>query len=343
MNRRALLVFMVALLGCSPNADSSGGSDATPADFCSGLVRSWLSRYAGCAQMTLSDDVLAAAATPSALPVCAAAQQAVRNGRSSFDADRASQCLARFPEGDCQRLREDDPLRAFDECATVFQGIVQQSGACAYDFDCAAGYCDSSDGVCPGTCRAWLREGDDCMLGRCAPHLACADAGDGSRRCVAVPSPSGEGGACGDVQKCQAGLYCAGGVCAPLKSSGACTDTRECATDRTCASSSLSGAGSCVPFLPLGAPCETYPESCFLSNCSAAATCVPRPQIGEACVDGDVTLACGEGWCSGAVCSAFTPVGQACTSDPECGMTALCSASAGSSARLCQAIGCSEP
>lgn len=81
---------------------------------------------------------------------------------------------------------------------------------------CYASYCDSPNGLAPGTCTAWHNPGDACnraVLEMCGENdtCMCDDAACSNAHCVRYVMT---GGTCDDYTRCSAGTTCTNGTCA---------------------------------------------------------------------------------------------------------------------------------
>jgi hypothetical protein len=132
-------------------------------------------------------------------------------------------------------------------------------------------------------------EGEPCATGASDQVVRC-DRGLSCRGSPAVCARLlGEGAACKEVYgECGGALRCIEGTCQlPRAAGGACTSGNECASSLSCDATRVCTAG-------------------------------PRLAAGQAC-GGSMSARCADGlYCSGAggaagVCTAFTPLGAACT------------------------------
>jgi hypothetical protein len=103
---------------------------------------------------------------------------------------------------------------------------------------------------------------------------------------VTPPSPDdlhGRDKPCDDVQKCQLGLFCDGGVCHPKVSSGPCSTAWACTPGHYCSGLVYDTPGECVPYLAFGADCSAHPDTCIDGACNADGKCANAPTTGQSC------------------------------------------------------------
>jgi hypothetical protein len=166
-------------------------------------------------------------------------------------------------------------------CYEVFEGIVDEGGACDVDDECVDGLECWAD-----VCTRMPAQGQACLDGwECGEDLYCAD-GDVCRM------PGGAGASCpeGDI---------------------ACADELWCDPE----------TDTCRPYLGSGGDCSAASWACAddLYCSDTTNLCTPYPTGGMSCADS--WEECADGWwCdAGLVCQAQLPDGAACTDDEQCG------------------------
>lgn len=321
-------VVLVAALAACPSK-KTGPSVKTPVDFCSSYAEASVSHAISCIGMTPTPET-EAFGKASLIRNCSKAD-AVASGRVTFDATAAEKCVANIATTNCL----DDE---YDKCmSTVYKGTVAVGGPCYSDIDCVNGSCNRQHGGCTaGVCIAWLALNDDCnsSAGWCGPNLDCDST---SGKCIATTSPGELNKPCGTGSKCQSGLHCdnitnpASPTCQAAKSTGPCVDNSACTPDRQCSHANLTGStGTCAPYLPYGADCSAYPDTCIDGVCGVDHKCTNFPTIGQNCVVNGDGLVCVDSWCDSngsQKCEAFKQIGDKCIQGNECGYSATCESS----------------
>ena len=77
-------------------------------------------------------------------------------GKITYDGEKAAECIATMKTSSCS---DEEPAA----CDEVWQGNAAPGGECTRDEECAAGYCDESQG-CPGACTAYKQAGEACTF-----------------------------------------------------------------------------------------------------------------------------------------------------------------------------------
>lgn len=277
-------------------------------------------------------------------------QAAIDAGNIAYHGDLVGDCIAALNAAGCAL---GNP---FETCEGIFEGLVDDGGACELNEECGDGsYCAIS-GACPGACQARVMSGATCSSSDgCQPGLVCTS---GSCR-----APAGEGAACEGttgVSCSNIGLTCAGsdgataGTCAQLASffSGAvgeiCDPDMEdlCDEGISCAFDGLDGTSPrfrCVARVAAGAACtialpDMCPDDQFCSGVSlmgtpdVEGTCAPLPTAGEPCtvpVGVPVPRCAARLVCVGTMgtnpgtCEVLGRLGASCASDATCA-SSLC-------------------
>ncbi|MBI5502214.1 MAG: hypothetical protein HY907_18365 [Deltaproteobacteria bacterium] len=221
----------------------------------------------------------------------------VNEGRRSYDADAAGDCLAglRTILADCNLDDVDYPMA----CETMLSGTTRAGGSCDEDGDCLP-VLECYDNACIAAPVA----GEPCVDGTyCPGDLFCAD----DERCAVLrgpgqPCPEGDG-ACAD------GLYCDNrtATCSPYGGVGAeCRhDNGSCADGLYCAFVD----GVCQPLPGDGGDCTQSSGACAegLYCDPAGRVCHPQLGAGAGCTDDGQCLS---DFCDGGTCS--TPADDRC-------------------------------
>lgn len=136
--------------------------------------------------------------------VLAHVEDAVQQGRVSWDGGRFSACFSHWVELGCTGPLGDLP--GVDACRSASRGQVQPGGLCTSAFDCAPvpgqeNVCITAQDAQQGTCRLLGQPGEPCQdSGQCRGDLRCVQ-----DKC-APPGP--QGAPCVFDQDCAPGLRC---------------------------------------------------------------------------------------------------------------------------------------
>jgi hypothetical protein len=262
------------------------------------------------------------------------ATEAIRAGTVVYHGELVSSCLAALDASGCSV----DSLGG-STCTEIFTGTVSAGGDCNWDEECVAGYCSTSDGMCPGTCAARIAEGGTCNGAGCEPGLSCVSGtcqrpatagqpceGAGEPPCsgidlTCVGSSSETAGTCtawSDVLS--------GGVGAPCNvPDDLCDEGLSCVFAGV-----VMGMASFECAMPVAAdaacslgypdPCPDH-QYCMMGGTPGMGTCTPLPTAGQPCASGQcaVGLRCSstDGGMGG-VCVVPARLGQPCTGDGGC-------------------------
>lgn len=223
---------------------------------------------------------------------CDAMAARVADGSVAYDPDRASACL-RLAQAELDAACEEgeESRDALHGCVP-FEGRRAPAERCVLPFpiestcDPALGTCSALRFTdrCPGTCVAYLGEGDACDLTRpdapeCAPGLFCLGSA-----CVAQPA---EGEPCDEVP-CADGLRCAfdgsASVCRAIRALGEpCTEPWDCEEGTGCSPAQM----ECVQTLARGDACRSSEECAAEDYCGLDGTCAERVAEGAPCLDAE--------------------------------------------------------
>lgn len=144
-------------------------------------------------------------------------------------------------------------------------------------------------------CVARVAENGACTATlRCKDGLRCSSA----NTCVVV-NYGGAGAACAeDGDGCRAGLFCAGGTCAALRTTGgACTDTgAECQPELYCELSVCKAPAALNQPCVVGGPPMQCAQGLY---CDVSGACASRKPTGAQCVESEECL----GFCQGLRCT----------------------------------------
>ncbi|MCP3136474.1 hypothetical protein [Pyxidicoccus xibeiensis] len=240
--------------------------------------------------------------------------EALEDGRLSYDAEAAGRCVAALRDGDCRVAPLSQTALMYgleyDPACQVLR-TEEPAEACAYDLECGEqGQCRyRQDNACAGACEPRPKEGEPAFTAQCVPGLIRSGFNGVCRR------PIQEGGSCVETQ---------GGFTLPLP----CEEGLWCDAD---------GSGKCQRTGSEGDACE---DLRFGSTCGAAffckdGRCSRRARQGEACsVPGPTTLLweeqCqGELFCDAApgasgTCQARGAEGASCRETVECAVGLTC-------------------
>jgi hypothetical protein len=217
-------------------------------------------RYADCAPFTLT-------ARYGDLDTCIARLQlacedAFKVPASGLTPETSAACAAAYATASC------DDFFYGKVGACHFTGARQDGEVCAFNEECASGFCIPQ--LTCGICAALLPAGESCGANaECQPGLVCAGA-----HCLA---PSAPGAACDAQQPCGYGYYCHAGSCAAAQETpgAACQEAGSCDGDK-------------------GLWCNTAAGVCQTIGSAAP---------GEACIDGSGD----EVVCAGSACVPTDP------------------------------------
>ena len=312
INRFVQLLFIncvVAISGCGDDASS-------PASFEAALDPLFCRHAAGCGEIGKSEEqqcITDRATWRTQYPAPFDKPAAITAGTLAFDSTTARTCLDAI-----KALVASDPCVPWDSpaslltgatCLGVYRGQVKEAGACKYDIECQAGYCqDFSQPGCGGQCKPLIATGQSCPSGRgCHPDDVC-DLRNG-QICRPLHRPgdpssprvrAAAGETCITSLSCSAGLICAG----PFQ------------FDQN------TNHGHCAPPLDVGNPCD---PSIQYAGCAGdlycdtpTSTCISRPRAGEVCngyQDCAPHLGCDYHLYR---CFALKPLGAACSYGYEC-------------------------
>jgi len=339
--RVSILVGILSLLLCACPSESTGNGNGPPPgpngdglaleDFCEAFIDDVCGALMECYNWDYVD-----------LEHCRADQEClgmadleaeVGAGWLTYDESVAWSCHESFSSSPCAFgpfIMVPTVQEVLSSCPQRFVGNQPAGEACVDDLDCAAGtYCSMQNYTCPGTCAAWLGDGETCDARdglRCDPALRCNNG-----TCGAPPAPQVEGDYCDWPGQCPAGLWCNVNVlkCFPQAGLGEyCVTDEGCEGDLWCPSEP--GSGWCQAVGDVGGACELdeHCESglvCFTSV--LARECQPRSDVGGPCygntdcIDG---LRCDFTAGPPGVCSALLGSGEVCMLDSDCSAELLC-------------------
>ncbi len=294
-----------------------------------------------------------------------ALEQAVEDGRTTYDAAQARACADALSAVACDEI----DMRSIEACEATFEGTVARGGDCTLDEECEGdSICVFSD-ACPGTCSGRLAAGENCTDDdRCEDGLVCSEA---TAKCVL---PAGGGDPCGgaDEPQCEFPLLCLGedddagtpGVCLTQAEAfsgnegDSCNfiggDPSLCKEGLSCVvlgfdvdieaqtfeliaeCQSLVGSGeACGLGLPSQCPAGEFCGGVDPEAADFEGSCSPLPQAGDDCGSG-LLRACAFGLtCIDGTCSEPKQNGESCASDDEC-LSDLCSDGGCSPTNSCQ-------
>ena len=162
----------------------------------------------------------------------------------------------------------------------TYKGALGASASCAYNSECASGWCSVPNGKACGTCIAYSKLG----------------------------------AACTGYNTCEGDAYCRNDVCVAYKKLGEACDnqtTTHCVPGLYC-------DGTCRKRLAIGASCKPT-DVCVDGVCDdKTKTCVALPlvDLGEAC--GATGICAGQARCVNGRCVAAPVEGESCTNEKPC-------------------------
>ncbi len=272
-------------------------------------------------------------------------EQAVDEGRVTYDAKSAAKCFDDIAAVDCA----DVNVRPVDACEDTLKGSVAAGGECDIDDECEAGLICDTNMMCPGECAPLRPAGEPCREdGECASGLVCSNV---TQRCV---QPGAQSDACGGgvEPQCDGGLACIGddsmemrtGTCRPfdeieLAGSGEPCDLDAgtlCESGLSCVVVSLDGpAFECRPIPVSGGSCGIgFPEDCPKGEyCPITAadillgtlesSCTDLPADGEPCAQRPIDFlptcaAYTRCDATTSMCLELRDLGESCSSSNQC-------------------------
>lgn len=245
---------------------------------------------------------------------------AVASGATTFDGDKAGQCLDWLGAQPCDQSLAAARV-APAACDDAIKGILAAGVACAVSFQCSSGSCNTrpgcTDSCCPGTCSpvrpAPAAAGESCAGRSCVSGTVCGS----NQTCVALFA---EGTACSYSAQCAYGTFCTGSpqTCTKVPAEGAACASGQCgATGLVC-----DKTNHCVRSFGVGAACTPGHSGCAydLACDPSTSKCIARPGVGSACSNGSCSAGsyCVYDNSGGGVCSALKANGKACAEAYEC-------------------------
>lgn len=267
----------------------------------------------------------------------ATTETAVDEGRVIYHGDKVEACAAAMEALGCDLLTSRGP----DACDEVFEGTVDEGGACTLTAECKGELICKADEACPGVCAQRQPAGEPCTDNdHCVDGLVC---GEDSGVCE---TPSVEGDACGagnpaclpmffclgaDEEQSQAGTCVAWDDLLANAEGETCSITEGpwCELGSTCSVTGITGGVTmeCVATVESGAACYFgVPSPCPVGEfCNAnidigqfEGTCTALPGDGEACNTVGFPECAPSLVCDGGTCRAIGRLGDDCTSDLTC-------------------------
>lgn len=251
---------MLALAGCT------GGGGIAAADYAQALVEANCDYQARCGLYDTTQ--ICEGVFPPTKPTSFLA--ALDQGRTSYDPDKAEQCVNAIRTTPCDVSTLDGHFRAA-VCDEVTVGAGKTGDSCAQNLECESARCGTN--TCPGMCCVgsclppvdFAAKGEPCATRICEPRLVC----DGTKTCVDLFS---EGMACSSAYDCADGLLCLGNplTCKkPPHIGDACTDNLCADLNARCL------GGTCTAVALDGDPCPNGIECAQFYTCTAGACVAP--------------------------------------------------------------------
>ena len=249
---------MLALAGCS-------GGGIAAADYASALSEANCDYQARCGLYDTTQ--ICEGVFPVIKPTSFLA--ALDQGRTTYDADKAEQCVNAIRTTPCDASSLDGHYRA-PVCDEVIAGVGKAGDSCAQNLECESGACGTN--TCPGQCCVGscvtrtppAARGEPCATRPCAERLVC----DNTKVCVDLLT---EGMACTGAYDCADGLLCLGSplFCKKAPHLGdACPDHGCAELNADCVD------GTCVALGLAGDPCPNGVSDCAPFYACTAGACV---------------------------------------------------------------------
>jgi hypothetical protein len=315
--------MLVALAGCGSSSSKSTDGGTTIQQACSDIAQTECTKRMTCSG---GDSITRTFGT---MENCVAREMlSCTNGLSAPQTGNTpalvEACVATFPTYSCADFFNNNPP---GPCAAMGPGAI--GATCAFNGQCASGYCGEIKNAACGTCQA-----------------------------PPAPGASCDGTACGHGQSCvQATMMCAAlGVL-----NGSCDANDPCGNGLTCvgAVASSSTPGTCMAAVETaGAPCGGTMAGCdgtnglFCGGAAGAKTCMAITYVGDGAACGDLSTSshaeCVAGGCYTATgpagsgdmgtCKADTADGTACdiVLGPGCITPARCVLNGDASSGTCE-------
>ena len=262
----------------SSTEDAGSGLEVVASNYCELTAQMFCGYYMRCGRISAADEAeclstFAESCNEVYEPFYAGYAEA---GALSLSADGIAACSAHLEQVAC----EEQIFDLDGGCAGVWEGLVEEGGACAPGI---GSFVCSEDTTCVlgldfcGTCESYADVGQACEPGevRCGPDAQCVE-----NVCVARPKV---GQACDDTVRCITGAYCSDGAC----------------------------VGNQI--VTVGQACDQARRCPYRAECRGG-FCVQTALLGEACVD----RGCASGYCDGAVCQPLRDAFKGCSEHREC-------------------------
>lgn len=281
--------------------------------------------------------------------IVGAIQRSVHEGAFTYDPVLGAECVKQLLDWASQTPPVcADLQKGLDECRAAIGGLGGAGAACTNYYECQSGYYCENDAACPGTCSAFLQQGQPCVkTEQCGIGMACVEnlIGDGGKSGTCEPyTPTN--GACGATKPpCVVGDYCVNNKCLRLANAFTTQTDYECYSTGVMCAPGLScvfnglpflSKGTCTEPIVAGQPCSVgVPEACATGlYCTYGAglnpKCLALPTENQACAGATVQLAgisppCAAGLaCVDGICLTRKRLDEACQGDTQCYST-LCS------------------
>jgi hypothetical protein len=264
VSRVPLVAVLLALGGCGSTSSKSvdGGDDAGPTiqQACSDIAQAECTKRMSCSG---GDSITRVFGT---MENCVAREMlSCTNGLTAPQTGNSpglvEQCVAAFATYSCADFFNDNPPAV---CAAT--GPRATGAACAFNGQCASGYCAEIKNASCGTCQAPPSSGASCDGTSCGHDQACVQA---TTMCEAEGALNGS---CDANDPCGYGLSCVG-------------DVASTSTPGTCQAVGETAGAACGGTMP---GCDGT-SGLFCGGTAGAKTCMTISYVGDGVACGDLT------------------------------------------------------
>ncbi len=300
ISRIAVVLFLAAGCGStSTHSMTDGGRDSGPsiAQACSDIAQAQCAKRASCssgANITRAFGTMDSCVARETLS-CMNGLAAPQTGNS---AALVEQCVAAFANYSCADFFNNNPPAV---CAPTGQ---RATGApCAFNGQCASGYCSDLKNASCGTCATAPSRGASCTSSNCGHNQACVTATEMCQIYGALNAQCDANDPCGD------GLTCVGAVASTstpgtCQAAGAVAGTACGGTMPGCDGTlglfcgGSSGAKTCMTItyvsdgMPCGALSSTMCAECITGGCYTATGLAASGEMGTCKADAADNAAC---------------------------------------------------
>ncbi len=291
-----LLSFMACGEVVPVNTDGGAGSDdaslfdAAPGDICQAdiipfddllpcIVQAQCEYFVRCEAAEFTVEECVALFAENAASVFTRTEEAIGEGRVTYDGTAAAACSQGFATASCN----DNNDGGGGDCQALFVGSIADGASCFIDEECIGVDANCDGGSSPDQCsmgvcvdRAGLDE--DCSIRSCFRGDHCVETNVSVEQCKSGALNAD----CNSDWHCDSGLYCPAGTCQEgLAINIACTENSQCADPMRCI------ADTCAFTDTLGVPCENSCDNNLICERSAPSPalgiCVEKYEAGATC------------------------------------------------------------